>query len=84
MARFDGDSPPAQIDGSGALPADGEFDGTGEWIPLAHNDRSFVDGMTAEEVYVFTRLAGDAVGATRMDRPEDVERTRGAGASTWR
>ena len=29
--------------------------------------------MTAEEVYVFTRLAGDKVGATKMDRPEDVE-----------
>jgi secreted PhoX family phosphatase len=73
VARFDGDSPTAQIDGSDALPADGEFDGTGEWIPLAHNDRSFVDGMTADEVYVFTRIAGDAVGATKMDRPEDVE-----------
>ena len=31
--------------------------------------------MTAEEVYVFTRLAGDKVGATKMDRPEDVEPT---------
>ena len=31
------------------------------------------DGMTAEEVCVFTRLAGDKVGATKMDRPEDVE-----------
>ena len=29
--------------------------------------------MTAEEVYVFTRIAGDKVGATKMDRPEDVE-----------
>jgi uncharacterized protein len=73
VARFRGDSPPAEIDGSGRLPADGEFDGWGEWIPLARNDRSFVDGFTAEEVYVFTRLAADTVGATKMDRPEDVE-----------
>ncbi|MCP2261435.1 hypothetical protein LX15_005161 [Streptoalloteichus tenebrarius] len=73
VARFTGDSPAAEIDGSGKLPSDGEFDGRGEWIPLAHNDKSFVPGMTAEEVYVFTRLAADKVGATKMDRPEDVE-----------
>ncbi len=29
--------------------------------------------MTAEEVLVFTRLAGDKVGATKMDRPEDIQ-----------
>ncbi len=29
--------------------------------------------MTAEEVFVFTRLAGDKAGATKMDRPEDIE-----------
>jgi secreted PhoX family phosphatase len=73
VARFTGDSPPAEIDGTGRLPADGEFDGSGEWLPLAHNDKSFVDGITAEEVYVFTRDAADAAGATKMDRPEDVE-----------
>ncbi|HWM02495.1 MAG TPA: PhoX family phosphatase [Actinophytocola sp.] len=73
VAKFTGDSPPAEIDGSGQLPSDGEFDGSGEWIPLARNDKSYVDGFTAEEVYVFTRQAADAVGATKMDRPEDVE-----------
>jgi len=73
VARFTGDSPASEIDGSGRLPSDGEFDGAGEWIPLARNDKSFVDGFTAEEVYVFTRLAADTVGATKMDRPEDVE-----------
>ncbi|HEX2132041.1 MAG TPA: PhoX family phosphatase [Actinophytocola sp.] len=73
VARFRGDSPADEIDGSGQVPSDGEFDGYGEWIPLARGDRSFVDGFTAEEVYVFTRLAADAVGATKMDRPEDVE-----------
>lgn len=73
VAKFSGDSPAGQIDGSGKLPADGEFDGTGEWLPLASGDRSFVDGFTAAEVYVFTRAAADAAGATRMDRPEDVQ-----------
>jgi secreted PhoX family phosphatase len=73
VAKFTGDSPASEIDGTGKLPSDGEFDGTGEWIPLASGKRSFVPGMTAEEVYVFTRQAADKVAATKMDRPEDVE-----------
>ncbi|MEU6877470.1 PhoX family protein [Streptomyces sp. NPDC046712] len=72
VAKLTGDSP-AEIDGTGKLPNDGEFDGSGQWIPLATGNVSHVPGMTAEEVYVFTRLAGDKVGATKMDRPEDVE-----------
>ncbi|MBB1156002.1 MULTISPECIES: PhoX family protein [Amycolatopsis] len=72
VAKFSGNSP-GEIDGTGKLPADGEFDGTGEWIPLASGDKSFVDGFTAEEVYVFTRQAADRAGATKMDRPEDIE-----------
>ncbi|GGT20361.1 PhoX family protein [Streptomyces purpureus] len=72
VAKLTGDSP-AEVDGTGKLPNDGEFDGSGQWIPLATGDVSHVPGMTAEEVYVFTRLAGDKVGATKMDRPEDVE-----------
>jgi hypothetical protein len=63
----------AEIDGSGKLPSDGAFNGTGQWIRLVSGTRSYVDGMTAEEVLTFTRLAGDRVGATKMDRPEDVE-----------
>ncbi|WP_228972968.1 PhoX family phosphatase [Streptomyces sp. DH12] len=73
VARFTGDSPPEEADGSGGLPADGAYDGTGRWIPLAHGRRSFVPGMSADEVYVFTRTAADRVGATPMDRPEDVQ-----------
>jgi uncharacterized protein len=73
VAKFTGDSPLPEIDGSGKVPSDGEFDGSGEWIPLARNNTSFVPGFTAEEVYVFTRLAADVVGPTKMDRPEDVE-----------
>ncbi|CAM5620609.1 hypothetical protein GCM10010329_19870 [Streptomyces spiroverticillatus] len=73
VAKLTGDSPAAEIDGTGKHPSDGEFDGSGTWIPLATGTKSHVPGMTAEEVYVFTRLAGDKVGATKMDRPEDVE-----------
>ncbi|MFM9551334.1 PhoX family protein [Streptomyces caniscabiei] len=77
VAKLTGDSPAIEIDGTGKLPADGEFDGSGEWIPLAtataEGAVSHVDGMTADEVFVFTRLAGDKVGATKMDRPEDIE-----------
>ncbi|MBL3664955.1 PhoX family protein [Streptomyces sp. M2CJ-2] len=77
VAKLTGDSPAIEIDGTGKLPKDGEFDGSGQWIPLATATAdgavSHVEGMTAEEVFVFTRLAGDKVGATKMDRPEDVE-----------
>ncbi|WP_329292542.1 PhoX family protein [Streptomyces pseudovenezuelae] len=77
VARLTGDSPAIEIDGTGKLPADGEFDGSGEWIPLAtataRGAVSHVEGMSADEVFVFTRLAGDKVGATKMDRPEDIE-----------
>lgn len=78
VAKFHGNSPADQIDGSGELPEDGKFDGTIEWIPLMTakadgEDESHVDGMTAAEVCVYSRLAGDQVGATRMDRPEDIE-----------
>ncbi|WP_232666617.1 PhoX family protein [Pseudonocardia sp. TRM90224] len=73
VAAFTGNSPAAEIDGSGKVPADGNFDGSGKWIPLARGAESIVPGMTAAEVYVFTREAADKVGATKMDRPEDVE-----------
>jgi secreted PhoX family phosphatase len=65
VARFTGSSP-------------GEINGSGQWIPLARSNAdgtgdSFVAGMSVPDVLVHTRLAGDAVGATKMDRPEDVE-----------
>ena len=72
VARFRGNSE-SEIDGSGAVPSDGAFDGTGEWIPLTRNGQSVVAGMSTEEVLVHTRLAADKVGPTKMDRPEDVE-----------
>ncbi|WP_373317665.1 PhoX family protein [Planotetraspora silvatica] len=80
VATFTGDSPAAEIDGSGTLPKDGAFDGAGTWIPLVSGDKSFVPGMTAQEVLVYTRVAADKVGATKMDRPEDIERNPVNGA----
>lgn len=73
VARFAGNSPAAEIDGTGTLPSDGAFDGTGVWVPLVKGGVSMIAGMSVDEVLVHTRLAADAAGATKMDRCEDVE-----------
>jgi uncharacterized protein len=58
--------------------ASGDMMGTGEWVELTHGKNglnasnathSFVNQA---DVLVHARLAGDAVGATKMDRPEWV------------
>ncbi|THV17656.1 PhoX family phosphatase [Nocardioides caeni] len=61
----------ARLTGDGL--EDDVHDGTGEWIPLCSDKRSFVDGMSVADVLLFTRLAADKVAPTKMDRPEDVE-----------
>ncbi|MBC7590164.1 MAG: PhoX family phosphatase [Salinibacterium sp.] len=73
VARFSGNSPASEISGAGELPTDGRFDGVGEWIPLVIDGVSQVAGFTTEQALVSTRLAADAVGATKMDRCEDVQ-----------
>jgi len=50
-------------------------DGSGEWLELSLNNpvianSSYFEFKTDADVAIFTRLAADAVGATRMDRPE--------------
>ncbi|WP_350270743.1 PhoX family phosphatase [Brevibacterium sp. CBA3109] len=73
VAKFTGNSPKGEIDGSGEVPTDGEFDGSGQWLPLIKDGKSQISGMAIEEVLVNTRLAADKVGPTKMDRCEDVE-----------
>ncbi|MGJ6980243.1 PhoX family protein [Aestuariimicrobium soli] len=67
----EGDLYVASFTGDGT--ADGEWDGTGTWLPLVVDGQSKVAGMSVAEVLVYTRIAADKVGATKMDRPEDVE-----------
>ncbi len=50
-------------------------DGTGEWLELSMDNpvianSSYFEFKSEADVTVFTRLAADAVGATKMDRPE--------------
>jgi secreted PhoX family phosphatase len=56
----------ARFDAGGVA---GDRMGTGQWIPLT-TDHPALAGQTTDWIHVFTRLAADAVGATRMDRPE--------------
>ncbi len=67
----EGDLYVAKYTGDGGT--DGEYDGTGRWLPLVKDGRSMVPGMSLAEVLVFTRVAADKLGPTKMDRPEDCE-----------
>ncbi len=47
-------------------------DGTGDWLPLTPENPALA-GKTLAEILIDTRSAADAVGATKMDRPEWID-----------
>jgi hypothetical protein len=83
LYKFVGNAPWRQLRAQGQSPLDHgtlyvarfHADGSGEWLPLVHGSGplSVANGWVDQaDVLIRTRMAGDAVGATRLHRPEWV------------
>ncbi|MGW1225741.1 PhoX family protein [Streptomyces sp. NPDC002530] len=83
LYKFVGDSPWKSVRARGRSPLDhgvlhvARFheDGTGEWLPLVHGRAALTTALgwkDQADVVLRAREAADALGATRMDRPQQI------------